>query len=624
MHDAIEARKTRFTNQVFPQSGRYVEVITDESELPQAKLALLDHYVERARLREDIIPAMFKTGDIEGQYNLYVDWREVKRHVTTRTVKGPTVMGVELEAEDVGEDEQIEDVKDEVVIDFGPTVDVLPDNDILVLPPIANSVEEALHVYGGTVTIMRRWSKAMIEQKIKDEEIDEEAGEELIERMDDAAKENTRRDMMKEHVDSAGIKSSGKYTQVYETWQVLDIDDEKRLVRTYYGGPDTILGSRLNPFWCDLCPLISHPVDKVGGAFKGISKVHFVDKLQYLANDFLNQGADSASYALLPIIMTDPTSNPRVGSMVVDLAAVWEVDPRSTKFAEFPPLWKDAMALVQGLTQQIFQTLGVNPSMVPQRSSTKKPTQAEIAAEQQVDIMTTADVIIPLEAGMLTPMLQRFIEYDAQFRRESLWVASFGREGQKSGMQEVPPQQRQNRVKFKWWGVEQARNERQMQMAGLNVLRQIPPQMLGGRQLDFVPLIERFVEATYGPRLGPLIFKPLSDTIGMPPEEENGLLMQSIDLPVAPTDDDRKHLQVHAQLLQAGPQVQERVKAHMFKHQQQMGAKNAAAAQQQGGGQPQPGGQPRPGAATSGPRNQGPPGMIHQDQMPGGMPRKPA
>ena len=37
VHDAIEARKTRFVNQVFPQSGRYVECDTDQDELPEAR-----------------------------------------------------------------------------------------------------------------------------------------------------------------------------------------------------------------------------------------------------------------------------------------------------------------------------------------------------------------------------------------------------------------------------------------------------------------------------------------------------------------------------------------------------------------------------------------------------------
>ncbi len=627
IHDAVQARKTRFVNQVFPQSGRYVEVTTDSDELPDALIALIDHYVEKSKMRVSVIPALFTQGDIEGQWNVYVDWWEHSRFVTTRTRKGPEVEGVELDASVVSDDDMMDDVTEEKVLDFGPVVEILPDADVMVTPLIADSVDEALFKYAGSATILRRWSKGMIKAKIKAEEISQAQGDELIARLEAGGKDTNRKDMKKEHVDAAGVKSGGKYALVYETWKVLEVDGNRRLTRTYFGGDDLILSCRLNPFWCDLCPLISEPVDKIGGSFKGISKIDPVAKLQYLANDFLNQGADSASYSLLPIIMTNPLNNPRVGSMVIDLAAVWEVDPNSTKFAEFPPLWKDALGLVAALTQQVMQTLGVNPSMVAQRSAAKKPSQAEVASEQQVDILTTADVIVPFESGILTPIIRRFMLYDAQFRQDAIWVKAFGREGMKSGMQEVPPQQEGNRMTFHWYGIEQARTAQQMQMqiAGMNVLTKVPPQMMQGRTLDMVPLIERFVEATYGPHLGPKIFKPISDMIGMPPDEENSLLLNAIDLPVSAADDDREHLQVHQQAMQgASPQARQVIQAHMWKHQQQMAAKNQAhAAQMQGGGQPGQGGGPRPGAqpgqATGG---QNPPGAIHRDQMPTAMPRK--
>jgi len=631
VHDAIEARKTRFVNQIFPQSGRYVEVVTDDEELPSALLALVDHYVDFSRLRVDVLPALFKSGDIEGQYSVYVDWTERSRYVTRRVSRAPDLGdGYTLPASVVDEQDRIEDIEEVEVKDFGPVVEVIPDNDLMILPNIADTIDEALYRHGGSVTILRRWSKAMIEKKMAEGVVSDDAGEELIERMRSGEK-STLRDEKKAMADAAGVKTAGKYALVYETWHVLEVDDRMRLTRTYFGGHDLILSCMLNPFWCDLCPVISIPVDKVAGSAKGISKVKAVAPLQYMANDFLNEGADSASYALMPIIATDPLSNPRVGSMVVDLGAVWEVDPAKTKFMEFPKLWQDALGLVQALTQQIFQTLSVNPSMIAQRAASKKPTQAEIAAEQAIDIMATADVIIPFEAGLLTPLVTRFVEYDSQFRKENLWVKAFGREGIKSQMQEIPPQQLGNRTSFKWWGVEQARSAQQIQqqISFMNVLKEIPPQMLEGRRVDMVPLIERAVESVFGPRLGPQVFKPISDMIGMPPEQENQLLAMGNDLPVSPADDDREHMQVHAAAMQGvhDPHVLWAFKQHMFKHQQQMAMKNAAAAQQMQGGAQQPGqgGGPRPGAQVRAPRGgQQPAGAVPRDQMPLAMPRKPA
>lgn len=70
IHDAIEARVTRFTNQLFPQSGRYVDVTGFEDSEPWAIAALLEHYVDRTRLRTEVVPALLRAGDCEGQWTI--------------------------------------------------------------------------------------------------------------------------------------------------------------------------------------------------------------------------------------------------------------------------------------------------------------------------------------------------------------------------------------------------------------------------------------------------------------------------------------------------------------------------------------------------------------------------
>ena len=626
VRDAIEARTTRFTNQVFPTNGRYIEVVTSDDELPQAQMALVDHYVDTARLRTEVIPALFRNGDIEGQYSIYVSWREFTRNTTTKTLTGPVVDGVAIDPADLDED-PIEDVKDEKTKEFGPHVEVIPDTDIIMLPTMASSADEAVTYYGGSVTIMRRWTQEQIDRAEKDGDITKDAAEELKQRMEGKGDNPDRKDISKAHLDSAGIKGGGKYVLVYETWTMVEVDGTRRIVRVYFGGADLILGCKLNPYWCDQLPIISVPIKKISNSGKGNSMVSFVADMQYLANDFMNQGADSATYAMLPIIMTDPISNPKVGSMVLDLAAVWEVNPNTTKFAEFPPLYKESLTLVAALKQQIFESLSVNPSMVSQRAAGKKPSAAEVASEQQVDIMTVADVLTPFEHGILTPMVQRFVWYDAQFRSASLSVKAFGADGQKATMQKIPPQQMNNEIWYRWYGVEQARSAQQMQlqMAGIKVLSEIPAAQLHGRVLDIAPLAERFAESVFGPKLAPKILRPISESMGMPPEEENKLLIQDVDLPVSPADDDRQHLQVHAQLMSQhpDPRAQQLIRTHIFKHQQQMAAKNqAAAAAQQQGGQPQQGGAKRGAGAVpngrGGPRQ--PPGSLKPGQMPMAMP----
>src|SRR6266704_3348455 len=43
VHDAVNARKTRFVNQIFPQSGKHIEVSASEDK-PQSIMALLEFY----------------------------------------------------------------------------------------------------------------------------------------------------------------------------------------------------------------------------------------------------------------------------------------------------------------------------------------------------------------------------------------------------------------------------------------------------------------------------------------------------------------------------------------------------------------------------------------------------
>jgi len=79
--NAINARKTRFTNQIFPVSGRYVDCTSSDGTKPDAITALLEHYVRAAKLRTQVMPALVRAGDVTGQYNIYISWNERKRHV---------------------------------------------------------------------------------------------------------------------------------------------------------------------------------------------------------------------------------------------------------------------------------------------------------------------------------------------------------------------------------------------------------------------------------------------------------------------------------------------------------------------------------------------------------------
>jgi hypothetical protein len=627
--DAVDARKVRFSNQIFPVSGKNVEVITSENK-PQDLMSLLEFYIRKCRLRTDIIPPLMVNGDIEGQYNVYMRWERNERNV---------VWKVKQQAEEAGFNEDLEiesedfyDIKEDQVLHQYPVVEVLADADVLVLPFTAVNVENALAT-GGSVTIIRRWSKAKIEQLIDDGEVHAPNADDLVEQLNIKAEpENPNKE--KKSVDAAGIKTMGgkTFALVYETWTILNVRGVRRLCRIYFAGERLVLSLKRNPYWCDLCPLLSCSVNKIQGSFKGQSLIKKVDTMQYAANDAINEAMDSAHYSLQPIVLTDPLKNPRTTTMILNTSAIWETAPADTQFAQFPKLWTDGFEIVKQFTGLIFQRLSVNPAMIPQMPQGKgKTNQAQVAQEQQVDILTTADAVTTLEGGILTPILRWFVYLDHQFRDEDLLVRQFGLEGKRMSMDIIEPVQFDRRFEIKWFGVEAARSaqQMQMQMAGLNMVGQIPPDKLPGFQLNMVPVVQQFLENLFGPRVAAEVFQDQRKRFSLDAEFENKLLAQNFAVPVNPQDEDQQHMQVHQQLMQEGD-PSGHVRQHIMLHQvqmqkkQQMMAMQAMAQAMQGQGPPGGQGGPRRGAVPGPPRGgQQPPGAIHQDQMrdPSMMPR---
>jgi hypothetical protein len=619
MRDAIGARSTRFTNQLFPQSQRFVEVVTENGDVPHATMSLLEHYVRWNRLRTRVVKPLIVNGDIEGQYTLYVGWRQFKRYIGHKVQQPVMVDG--LEYPELGD---TPDFEEEKIKEAGPWAEVISDADLLVLPVTADTIDDAIES-GGSVTIMRRWSKAAIKQMVSEGEIIQDAADSITTEMDRQQGAGTKPDVAKKIADAAGIKGAGKHVLGYETWTKLKVDGSYRLCRIYYGSDKIILGVKLCPYWCDRVPVLSGPVEKATGVFKGRAPAADVIDLQILANDTINEGADTAHFSAMPIIMTDPEKNPRTNNMILGLGAIWETSPNDTKFAQFPELWRSAFDRASELKQQMFQTLSVNPSMLPGSKGKQKQNQAEIANEQQVDLLTTADAVTVLEEEILSPLLQRFADYDHQFRDEGLMIRTFGPIGQKAAMENIEPEQSDKRYSFRWFGVEAARNAAQMQqqIAGINVMKEIPPQLYGGFRLDLSPMLVQMAENLFGPRLAPLIFKPLTDP-SVDPMTENDMMEHGFVVNVHPSDNDQEHMQAHIQVMQASGDPHGTFRKHLMEHQVQMMSKaQDVQKQQQGGGPPQQGsgggngGQaPASGAQPGMPSNMKmPPGAIPQDSM---------
>lgn len=646
IHDAVNARTTRFANQLFPATGRYIDCTTSDGTQPFEIIALANHYISAAKLKTQVVKPLLRNGDIEGQLNLYIDWCEFDRQIVSRETRPPMldIMGVAVETPD-GEPEP--DIEEEDIAEGRPVFRVLHDSDVLVLPHTADSVEQALQC-GGSVTVVWRWS---------DENVDglEEAGEIRADQVEALKASKLGEadipglsDLGKRLVKAVGIRGKGSHIVGLETWTMLPLNKEgafsekkgkRRLCRAWFGINRQQLGAKRNPFWNDRCPLLSAPLEKVAGVFKGKSPVEPLAPVQYEANDAANERADVDHYGAMPIIADGRDGGTTNAPLILNLAAVWKVKPGELQFMEFPDLSGRAKARITDAYQVIFQTLGVNPAMLPQQTSSTRRNQAQVAQEQAVDLLTTAEAVSVVAETILDPLAAWVVDLDHQFRDRELTVRAYGELGIRAEMIDVPPLQNRARYQFSWCGAEQAKLNMAMQQQGtalLNIARGMQQQLQSeGYQLRVGPGLERAFINVFGPQTGALMLIDQRRNLTVEAALEDQMLAEGHDVPVHPLDNDAEHLQKHMALAQETQDPNGNIRVHIANHLKQLTAKNQAmVAAQSGGamgmgapgvpggagrgvagtprpGMPQPGAQPGQSHALK-----LPPGAVHPDQMP--------
>lgn len=634
IHDAIEARSTRFANQLFPQSGRYVEVTTSDGEQPYEIVALLNHYIKNAKLKTQVVKPLLRNGDIEGQLNLYVDWEEIERQIVSRETRGTMIDGAEID----NAPEAIVDIKEEDVVEGHPCFEVLHDSDVLVLPQTADSIEQALE-NGGCAVIVRRWSKDKKKEMAASGDIAKEFAD------DDSLSVEPNfsglKDIPKALARIIGVRAKGAHFIAFEVWQkvplnekgAFDEDGTKRLCRTWYDLDREPMGLKRNPYWNDRCPLLSAPVQKVAGVFKGKSLVEPLMPLQYEANDAANERADADHYSAMPIIARTPSEGAK--PLVLNLAAIWDIPPNDVKFMAFPDLSARANARIIAATQLIFQSLSVTPAMLPQQSGRPgaKRNQAEVAMEQQVELLSVAEAV-EVPADLLTEAAEWMVDLDHQFRDRPLTIRQFGEMGIHANMENIPVLQNRHAYNFAWSGSQQQRSTTVTQQQGtafINVLRGMKAELQAeGFELRLGPILEQQAIAIFGATTGPLVLIDRKHQLTIPIEVEGQLLMEGHEVPVHPMDNDAEHVQRHQAAMQQEGDPWGTIRVHIALHLQQMALKQQAAmkqalaqaVQQQGapgvpgGAGPGVAGTPQPGAVPTGPRQfKGPAGAIHPDQM---------
>ena len=603
VHDAVEARRKRFTAMLFPNVGNSVQCVSETGETPSETLAIMQRHVSYSNLRA-IASSCLLNGDVEGQWSLMINWKSDTHKVTKKVLKPID-----------GTTEELEDVEEEDVVDCGPEVKVIPAQDLWVFPSTCSSINDA-----EIVAVALRLTDDAIDKMVKDEYLIQKQ----VDRMVKDAQEDQTKWAEKARSADAGIKikAGQKFSLVYMVYTKMKLDGDKVPAIIFYGGHDIVLGVIKNPNWCGKVPIVSAPVDRVAGSFWGKSKIEPVMALAYQLNDVTNMGMDSAQYSLLPIVMTDPLKNPRVGSMVMGKAAIWETSPNDTKILDFPQLYQHALGLRGAIKQQIMESMDVNETMLGKAPQGRKNAQA-IAAQSSEALASIGDVTKRFENDILNNVLEWFYEMDMQYRDDDLWIAVEGEHGVQAKLQRVSPQQVNERYHFRWLGTDQAMGaQRVQQMIGImNVLRGIPPQQLNGRRLDVGPILDFIAQAAFGPTLSQNILIDERHKASLPPEMENEMLLNNLPVNPAPLDNDIEHLQIHQQAAAQTGDPTGAFRNHMMLHMKALQAKQPQPPQGQPGapgGQGQPGiaGTPRPGAMPAPGRNvQGPPGQIHADQM---------
>ena len=620
VRDAINARARRALKQLFPVKYKHVDAIGADGERPLAALSLLEHYIRVVKLKS-LIRSMLVAGDVTGQWNLYVDWISDIRDISPMIKKNPII---DDELSDITSEEEVEE--EQTITKDHPTAVDFAVEDLAVIPPTCNEIEDA-----DLVSIKLRMSKSQVEKMVEDGIFivpDESDASAWI----DEKKSKEPKTPPNDRTEEAGIKTEGtnKYLLVFEVTARLEFEKGKKsLAYIYYAGEEEIIGIIKAPQWGQKRPILSAPVDRIAGSFFGRSKIEPVKWMQWNLNDFWNMGQDSAMYSLLPIVMTDPEKNPNYAMMVYGLAAVWPVDPNSTKFQSFPQLWKDSIQMCGAIKGQIHESLDVNEGMMGAQPKGRKNAGA-VGSQQQEQSVAVIDHAERCEEEILNPLMERFFEYDCQFREEDIGVMVMGEIGFKATLQNVPPMQWENRYFFQWSGTDYVMNMQRMQqqIATMNVLRGIPPQQLNGRRLDIAPILEVLTDNVFGAELSSRILIDDRLKFTIPPEIEDEMMHNLMSPQVHTADDDVQHIPVHQKAAMMTGDQHAIIRTHIESHMRQMQTKRQeqmAAMQQQpgqpgvpGGAGPGVAGSPKMGAQPQGPRlMQQQPGAIHPDQMPG-------
>lgn len=550
VHDAIEAGVKRDMSVVFPTSKVWVGVLGANSDAAVGVQRMTNaHLINNGFM--DTMRLGIRTARITGNIIVYVDWVTEKREIPQLD----DTTGEEFMAEEL--------------LHEGPIFRAVQTENFIILP-IMSTIQKA-HLVGE-----RRWvSEEDFEDRLEDGYyIADKAFTKELEHFGDNPDQKNIFDAKNTGIGvrvTQGIKMIG----VVDVFMDVDIGNGKEpCVVTFTR--NRVLRIVKNPFRRGKRPYFAAVRKDAGTGFFGHGDAQFVKPFNIAANDLINQGLDSATYAVNPIFRVQPDKSPNWKTFLLAPGAMWVggmVEP-----IQIENLAPQAYELVMGLKQQVAETMGLVPPVPSSTPGRKAP--ATINAMMQAELqMQEADWIRNLESNVLVPICKFLLELDQDNRQEHIVFAESEAE-----FRVIEPHLVGREFIWEWRGSTQASNPVKIQqvMTALNILSKIPPGALGDKEINIAPLLDYLFGTLLGlPNQDEII---RDSNISIDPHIENFALMKEVTLPVNKGDNDEQHIQVHSMVQTQASQL------HNQQHVAQMLKKKQAQAQQMMG-RTGPGGQ---------------------------------
>lgn len=262
-----------------------------------------------------------------------------------------------------------------------------------------------------------------------------------------------------------------------------------------------------------VCPGRIHPfvlgrMGTIVGRVHGTGVVERIHPLQLLLNDQMNQAMDCATYALNPIILTNPDAvqgvlpdlEPGVQMLVRDVNSAMKFDRPPTDLIQ-----SGSMLMTQ--TMSWMQDFGGAPPVLSGGSTPGRAfkTATGIGTAQQNATTPLQQMVRLCEVDVWEPMLQGFWLLDQRFATEEVLIEQGGMT--LGDPKYMDPMSKYGEYKFRWLASTQASNQQVMaqqvqqliQMLSSPAIIQVLQQEPAPKRLVISPLIERIIR-TFGLR----------------------------------------------------------------------------------------------------------------------------